>query len=180
MDPVSERNAVLARLEHAVALLTQSMSPELVPPAGAQVGYAIRGARDKNGIAAVEDRISGPAGAMKTGGPCLFGTDEEIARVILTVMRFDPRRRCAALLRYSDRALKVLDESLFLEAVSFDATKAPPGISTMDWGVASCCKEEVPDVIYSRGSRDTGAVLILLGEDPAGVANNIIICSNRI
>jgi len=177
MDPSSERNAVIAHLEKAVALLQQSMNPKLIPPNGAQIGYALRGARDKNGIAAVEGRI---AGAGKSPGPCMFGTDEEIARVILTVMKFDPLRRSAALLRFSDRVLDVLDNDLFLECVPYDTPKTPPGLSTMDWGIASCCKDEVPDVIYSRGTGSSAASLIILGENPVDVANNIIICSNRI
>lgn len=180
MDPVSERSAVLAQLEQAVALLKQSMSPALVLPTGAQIGYAIRGARDKGGIASVEGRISGPAGAMKTGGPCSFGTDEDIARVILTILKFDPLRRSAALLRLTDRALDVLDGDLFLECVSYDGSKTRSGISTMDWGIASCCNKEVPDVIYPENNRNPDATLILLGENPIDVANNIIICSNRI
>ena len=177
MDPTSERTAVIARLEKAVSLLEPAISPKLIPPDGAQIGYAIRGARDKNGIAAVEGRI---AGAGKPSGSCTFGTDEAIARILLTVMKFDPLRRSAALLRFSDRALDVLDGDLFLDCVAYDAAKAPKGISTMDWGIASCCRDEVPDVIYAENSQDPHAPLIILGEDPVEVANNIIICSNRV
>lgn len=180
MDPSSERTAVLDQLEQAVLLLAQSMSPSLLPPAGAQIGYAIRGARDNNGVAAVNGRIRETRGSGPVKNPCAFGTDEEIARVILTVTKFDPRRRCAALLRFSGRALEVLEEDLFLECISYDTSRAPPGISTMDWGIASCCRDEVPDVIYAGGTGSGDAPLILLGEEPAGVANNIIICSNRI
>lgn len=180
MDPSSERNSVLVQLENAVALVAPSMNPKLVSVAGTQIGYAIRGARDKNGIAAVGGRIRETSGAVQAGGSCAFGTDEEIARVILTVMKFDSRRRCAALLRFSERALDILDEDLFLECVSYDASRAPPGISTMDWGIASCCKNEVPDVIFAVGPGAGAVPLILLAEEPAGVANNIIICSNRI
>ncbi|MDD4137409.1 MAG: thiamine-phosphate synthase family protein [Methanoregula sp.] len=180
MDPVLERREVLVRMEDAVALLTRSMSPQLVPPGGAQIGYAIRGARDRGGIAAVEGKISVTDGGVHPGGPASFGSDEEIARVILTVMKFDPRRRSAAFLRFSGRALRLLDEDLFLECVPRDTAKAPQGISTMDWGVATVCKKGVPDVIYPRDSGGADGTLILLGEDPVDVANNIIICSNRI
>ena len=180
MDPASERNAVLADLTRAVALLEQSMSTKLVPLNGAQIGYAIRGARDKGGIASVQGRISGSAGSMKAGGPCMFGTDEEIARVILTVLKFDPRRRSAALLMFSDRARDVLEGNLFLECAAYDTARAPAGISTMDWAVAACCKKEVPDVMYPGSGDEGGAPLIILGEDPVDVANNIIICSKRI
>ncbi len=145
-----------------------------------QIAFALRGAREKSGIAAVEGGLAEQDGELHAGGPCSFGCDEPAARVLVTVMKFDPLRRSAALLRCSDRALRVLDEDLFLDCVSFDAAHAPQGISTMDWGIASCCREEVPDVMYSRGSRGAGAVLVLLGEDPVDVANNIIICSNRL
>lgn len=177
MDPTSERNAVIAQLGKALAPLADSISQTLIPPAGAQVGYAIRGARDKDGVAAVVGRITG---AGKPAGACSFGTDEEIARVILTIMKFDPLKRSAAILRFSERALDVLDNDLFLECASFDAARAPKGISTMDWGIASCCREEVPDVIYAKNCSDPNATLIILGEEPVEVANNIIICSNRV
>ncbi|AGB02800.1 thiamine-phosphate synthase family protein [Methanoregula formicica] len=177
MDPTFERNAVIAQLEKAIAPLAESISQKLIPPTGAQIGYAIRGARDNGGVAAVEGRITG---AGKPAGACAFGADEEIARVILTVMKFDPLRRSAAILRYSDRALDVLDGNLFLECASFNAARAPNGINTMDWGIASCCREEVPDVIFTEDRSDKNAPLILLGEEPVDVANNIIICSNRI
>jgi predicted fused transcriptional regulator/phosphomethylpyrimidine kinase len=180
MDPVQERREVLVRMEDAVALLARSMSPQLVPPPGAQIGYAIRGARDKDGVAAVAGRISVTGGNILPGGPASFGTDEEIARIILTVMKFDPVRRSAALLRFSERALLVLDEDLFLDCVPCDTAMVPQSISTMDWGIAAACKKGVPDVIYSRGGTTGRGALIILGEDPVDVANNIIICSNRI
>jgi hydroxymethylpyrimidine/phosphomethylpyrimidine kinase len=177
MDPTTERNAVIAQLERAVASLAESISPELIPPRGAQIGFAIRGARDRNGVAAVEGRIAGPG---KSAGPCVFGTDEEIARVILTVMKFDPLRRSAAVLRFSDRVLDVLDGDLFLECAAYSGAKAPKGISTMDWGIASCCREEIPDVIFTEDAGGESPLLIIIGEEPVDVANNIIICSNRI
>lgn len=177
MDPTAERSTVIAQLESALAPLAESINAKLIPASGAQVGYAIRGARDKNGIAAIEGRITGTG---KPAGACAFGMDEEIARVILTVMKFDPLYRSAALLHCSGRALDVLDGDLFLECVSFDATKAPKGISTMDWGIASCCRDRIPDVIYAENGRAATSPLILLAEDPVDVVNNIIICSNRI
>lgn len=180
MDPVQERREVLERMEEAIALLARSMSPQLAPPGGAQLGYAIRGARDKSGIAAVPGKIAAEGGNVKPDGPATFGNDEEIARILLTAMKFDPRRRSAALLRFSDRILRVLDEDLFLECVPMDAAAVPAGISTINWGVAAACKEGVPDVIYPKGGRGAPAALILFGEDPVDVANNIIICSNRI
>jgi hydroxymethylpyrimidine/phosphomethylpyrimidine kinase len=177
-DSARERNDILDALTGAAGLLTRSMDARLIPPHGARLGYAIRGARDKEGVAAVKGGIVAGREELPTAGPCEFGGDADIARIILTVMRFDPGIRSAASLRCSGAVLKVM-ERLLLDCRSFEPGKAPSGISTMDWSIASCCKEGVPDVCYPYQWGDE-SVFIILGEDPAGVSNNIIMISNRI
>ena len=56
----------------------------------------------------------------------------------------------------------------------------PPGVQTMDWGVASCCREGVPDAIYDRGAVGKEPMIRVLAEDPVMVAHNILKLSNRI
>jgi len=120
------------------------------------------------------------AGAVvRASGSCAFGADEEISRIVLTAMKFDPVMRSAAILRYSPAVISVL-EDMFLECRSFDPGGEPPGISTMDWGVASCCRDGVPDVIFDRGTREDEPRIRLFGEDSLDVSNNIIMLSNRI
>ena len=158
MDPVQERKDVLALLTRVVgpARAIHAVT-QLIPPRGAQIGYAIRGHGTWAGwLRSTDGSLSGD-GKPRIGGPCTFGCDEEIARALITVMRFDPRRRSAALVRFSDRATRVLEDDLFLECASYDPKKAPGGISTMDWSIASCCRAEVPDVIFPRGPHDRDA-----------------------
>jgi thiamine-phosphate diphosphorylase len=179
MDPVQERTEALGLLNRAVETIVQSLDARLIPTYGLQIGFAIRGARDKGGIAAVDGRIMVRDGKL-SAGPCSFGCDEEIARALVTIMRFDSLRRSMGLVRFSDRALRVLEDDLFLECASYDPENAPGAISTMDLGVASCCRKEVPDVIFPQGIDGKDGIILILGEDPNDVANNIIICSNRI
>jgi hydroxymethylpyrimidine/phosphomethylpyrimidine kinase len=178
-DPGRERSDVLERLAQATALLERSLDVRLIPTKGANLAYAIRGARDKNDVAAVQGGIINENGKPHAAGPGAFGGDEGTARVVLTVMKFDPLMRSAATLRFSKNTLMVI-ESLLLECTSFDRTREPPGISTMDWGVASCCKEGVPDVCYDYGGTGKEAIIRFLGENPIDVTNNIIMISNRI
>jgi thiamine-phosphate diphosphorylase len=179
-NPAQERTDVLETLESAKQQLEKNLRADLIPLEGVSFGYAIRGARDAGGIVAISGRILRPAeGKFPLGGTCAFGADEEIARVILTVMKFDPRMRSAACIAYSSRAKSVLCDDLFLESASCDGA-AQPGISTMDWGIASCCRKGVPDVILYRERDPAGSRILLFGEEPADVLNNIIICSNRI
>jgi hydroxymethylpyrimidine/phosphomethylpyrimidine kinase len=50
----------------------------------------------------------------------------------------------------------------------------------MDWGVASCCRSGVPDVIFDRGGMGKEPMIRILGEDPEVIVNNIIKLSARI
>lgn len=179
-DSARERNNILNALTDTAGLLTRSMDARLIPPHGARLGYAIRGARDKEGVAAVKGGgIVAGREELPAAGACEFGVDEDIARIILTVMRFDPGIRSAASLRCSGAVLKVM-ERLLLDCRPFEQGKAPAGIGTMDWNIASCCKEGVPDVCYPYPSGGDESVFIILGEDPVDVSNNIIMISNRI
>ena len=178
-DPSWERSDVLEKLTAAAAVLERSLDIRLIPKKGAMLAYAIHGARDKNGVAAVQGGIIAEHGKSHAAGPCTFGADEGIARIVLTVMKFDPQMRCVATLCFSRNVLIVI-ENLLLECTSFDPASEPPGISTMDWGVASCCKQGVPDVCYDTGGKGKEAIIRLFGEDPIDVSNNIIMISNRI
>jgi len=178
-DPARERSDVTERLAQATTLLVQSLDVRLIPSDGAKFAYALRGARDSEDVAAVQGGIINVKGKPHAVGPCTFRADEDTARLVLTAMKFDPAIRSAATLRFSKNTLKVI-ESLLLDCSSFDHTQAPPGIKTMDWGVASCCKEGVPDVCYDYGGTEKEPVIRIFGEKPIDVTNNIIMISNRI
>ena len=57
-DPGWERSDVLEKLTAASTLLERSMDISLIPENGAGLAYAISGARDKNGVAAVQGGIA--------------------------------------------------------------------------------------------------------------------------
>jgi predicted fused transcriptional regulator/phosphomethylpyrimidine kinase len=178
-DPVQERNEVLYRLDLAVSHLEEAMNPLLIPDSGVSLVYAVKGARDSNGIAGVPGGIVLRDGKVTTGGACAFGADEQCARVMLTAMKFDPLIRSAATIRFSENVLAVF-QAMYLECLSIDHTQKAKGISTLDFGVASCCNDGVPDIIYDRGGNKDLGIIHIFGEDPVVVTNNIIICSNRI
>ncbi|MDD1682623.1 MAG: phosphomethylpyrimidine kinase, partial [Methanoregula sp.] len=151
MDPAYERNNTLSALQAAVTRLEQSVKARLIPPEGISFGFAIRGARDSDGVAAVKGGIHNIAEERAAARPCAFGSDEPVVRIILTAMKFDPVIRSAALLQFSERALQVFENDLFLACALLDAASKNPGIGTMDWGIASCCGEDLPDVIFRKG-----------------------------
>lgn len=180
MDPAHERKAALDTLAAAAAQMVPLLNARLIPSDGISFGFALRGARDNSGVAAVSGGIKTGSGGHPVAGTCAFGTEEPVVRIILTAMKFDPVMRSGALLQFSDRALRIFEDDLFLECTLLGPALKNPGISTLDWGIASCCKEGVPDMIFRKGASAAESRIVLIGEGPTDVANNIIICSNRI
>jgi len=131
---------------------------------------------DNAEVEIVSVRVKGRARAV---GPVAFGASDHVARIVLTAMKFDPDVRCAANIRYTPGLVEACEEML-LSVCSFDRESQPPGVKTMDWGVASCCRDGVPDVIYDRGAVGKEAMIRILGEEPGVVVNNILKLSARI
>lgn len=175
----TERAYVIHRLESAVGQLVKGMAPALIPEVGTNIVYALAGAQESREVAGVMGRIVRVGGEVRPVGEVAFGASDHIARIVLTAMRFDERIRSAANIRFSEENVEIL-EAMLLEVRSFDRQREPPGVKTMDWGVASCCRDGVPDVIYDRGAVGKEPMVRILGEDPADVAQNIIKLSRRI
>ncbi len=105
-DPSHERSDAVEKLTQATLLLEQSLDVRLIPPGGVKFGYAIRGPRDKDDIAAVQGGIINQNSKPRAAGPCAFGADDEIARLVLTAMKFDPVMRSAATLHFSKNTIR--------------------------------------------------------------------------
>ncbi|MDH7593636.1 MAG: thiamine-phosphate synthase family protein [Methanomicrobiales archaeon] len=173
------REDILKRLRSAVEMLSAGMDVRLIPEVGSNIVYALPGAKEVSDVAGVLGRIVRMAGRVHPVGDMAFGASDHMARAVLTAMRFDPGIRSAANIRFSEGILSIL-EGLMLEVRSFDRGREPAGIKTMDWGVAACCRDGVPDAIYDRGAMGKEPMIRLFGEDPVQVAENIIKISTRI
>ncbi len=171
---LEERREVLECLRVAAADLAKKVDPRLIPDTGLAFGFALRGSRDETGVAAVTGGIR-----QNRLGACEFSADPAIARIIVTAIKFDPSIRSAAVVRCTPELYRVA-ENLFFEVCTFDPAREPPGISSMDWGVASCCRDGVPEVIASRSAVEKSALLRFLGANPEDVVTNIVKLSNRL
>jgi predicted fused transcriptional regulator/phosphomethylpyrimidine kinase len=167
-----DRHAVQERLTEAVRELTNFMDPRLVPEVGTNIVYALSGAREILDVAGVEGRLVRLKDSVHPVGGIEFGASDHMARAVLTAMKYDPSVRSMANIRFSDTTLDIMDE-MMLEICEFDRSREPPGLQTMDWGVASCCKDGVPDAIFDRGTVGKEAMIRITGEDPIAVARII-------
>jgi thiamine-phosphate diphosphorylase len=176
---IDEKQIIISKLTSAISTLASSLHRDFIPGSGADIAYAKAGARDLHDIATTGGGIRVINDEVCRPGEVVFGAGGLPARVLLTAMKFDPRVRSVGIIRCTPWVVRMLDE-LFFESCSFDPRKEPKGISTMDWGVALCCRNGVPDVIYNYGAEDREAIVRFFGEEPGEVANNIIMVSARI
>jgi hydroxymethylpyrimidine/phosphomethylpyrimidine kinase len=171
---------LLARITDAIGHLSRSAHPATFLLGGIRIGFCREGPLQGTDVAAgsiTPNRDQGvPAGGQQ---PPAFGSDMEISRVLITIARFDRQIRAVGVVAFSQDLLESC-EGLLYETAGFDSGHTPPGISTMDWGVASCCKDGVPDVIYDRGTHDMSGSLRFLGEEPGEVATKILKAIARI
>jgi len=173
------RESVLTMLRAAVEQLETTMQAGLIPEVGTNICYALPDARENDDVAAVEGRIVRLGDRVHAVGQVAFGASDHVATIVLTAMKFDPDVRSAANIRYSPELI-TLCEDLYLEICSFDRRDEPPGTRTMDWGVAFCCRNGVPDVIFDRGAVGKEPMIRILAQNPMEVATIIGRISTRI
>jgi hydroxymethylpyrimidine/phosphomethylpyrimidine kinase len=165
--PAEERSLALARLSDAILQIDiATLSPLLIPAGGIELAFALPRAASPDAVACVHITPEGPRRAA------FFGSGGEAVRSVLTAHRFDAKIRAAGVIRYSDMALAVI-EDLLLQVCVFDRAREPPGITSMHWGVAGCCRDGVPDAVYDIGGGGREGRIRLFAEDPAEVARRI-------
>ena len=156
---------IIRELETAAGIMRNLTYPPLIPEGGISLAYARAGARTLDDVGAVaEDHI-------------FCAADLPVCRMVLTALRFDPKIRCALILRYDEKVIAAGD-AMLLEICSFNRAQEPPGDTTHDWGIAFCCEKSdgVPDIIYDTGCAGKEPLIRLLGENPTKVLASI----NRI
>jgi len=174
----AERYAVLANIRSAVALLEATPEVrELVAEVQMNVGMALPYPTGIKDVAAVEGRIvKMPKGVSATGCPW-FGASSHVARTILAVMSFDPKKRAAINLRYDEGIVEAL-KALGYTASFYDRREEPAEIKNREggttfWGAEQAVKRaggKVPDAIYHVGDWGKEPIVTVVGESAQEVA----------
>lgn len=170
----AQRYMTLVELEEAIIRLVPRLTRELVPEVGMNFVFALPHARYFEDVCGLEGRIVGMGGGASRTGCLAFGSSRHVARIVLTAMRYDADKRSALNLRYSEANLKKL-RRLGLSVGSFDRSKEPKQVKTMEWGTSSAIEALgfVPDVIYDKGGMGKEPMIRVIGDSPANVLDKI-------
>ena len=175
-----ERYRVIQELKEALETLKQKSMGHLIPEVSSNLGYALPGAEGVEDVAAFPGRIVRLKDTVASLSDPEFGASRHIAKIILTVMNFDPGYSSAMNIRYSKENMAQLRGKGFLIG-HFDRKLEPRQVkekegSSLEWGVQTVIRRQkkVPDFIYDEGDVGKEPMIRVLGRNPKEVVQKVV------
>lgn len=163
---------VLEAMQEAGRRLEELNMVEVIPAAGMDMGYAVRGAGTPGDVAAFPGGIGSENGRVSVRGMARFGVLSDAARMCLACMRRYPYLRADATIR-CDQALVEKAREKGLNVVFRDRRQEPVGVRTGEDGRLDFPMEGLlgqaegpPDMIYDLGGAPEEPNTLLFGRDP--------------
>ncbi len=173
------RTHVIEELDKAVERLKRLNIGHLIPEVQSNLAYAIPFAESVEDVASFPGRIVRLVNTIATLSSARFGASRQIHHLVLAAMDYDPDRRAAMSIAYSDTLVRRI-RSLGYTVAEFDRSRTPPDLqqeegSTLAWGVQDVMEElgKVPDAIFDRGAVGKVPMIRIFGTDPGSIVNLI-------
>lgn len=173
------RANVVEELDKALERLKRLNIGHLVPEVQSNLAYAIPHAESVQDVASFPGRIIRIGNTVDNLASAKFGASRQIHHLVLAAMDYDPERRAAMTIAYSDTAVRRV-KSLGYAVAEFDRSRTPPDLqqeegSTLAWGVQDVMEElgRVPDAIFDRGAVGKVPLIRLFGKDPGSIVDII-------
>jgi len=173
------RTHVIEELDKALERLKRLNIGHLIPEVQSNLAYAIPFAESVEDVASFPGRIIRLVNTVATLSSAKFGASRQIHHLVLAAMDYDPQRRAAMGIAYSDTLVRRI-RSLGYTVAEFDRSRTPPEIqqeegSTLAWGVQDVMEElgKVPDAIFDRGAVGKVPMIRVFGKDPGSIVNLI-------
>ncbi len=173
------RTHAIEELDKALERLKRLNIGHLIPEVQSNLAYAIPFAESVDDVASFPGRIVRLVNTVATLSSARFGASRQIHHLVLAAMEYDPERRSAMSIAYSDTLVRRI-RSLGYTVAEFDRSRTPPDLqqeegSTLAWGVQDVMEElgKVPDAIFDRGAVGKVPMIRIFGKDPGSIVNLI-------
>ena len=189
---------IIEKLEMALQVLEQSPEfAEIIPEVRSNIVMARENAQTIQDVAGIPGRITIVNGLPKAVARPDYGASSHMARLVLSIMKYDPDKRSAINIKYHPHLVEIC-QKLGLVVSSYDRNQEPLEVkkeegSTISWGVKVAVEnlktvqdglvrevtdgnlpevldDAVPDVIYHTGGWGKEPIIVLLGKNPVEVA----------
>ncbi len=173
------RTEVIEELGKALERLKRLNIGHLIPEVQTNLAYAIPYAESVHDVASFPGRIIRLVNSVGTLASARFGASRQIHHLVLAAMDYDPTRRAAMGILYSDTLVRRIG-SLGYTVAEFDRNRTPPDLqkeegSTLAWGVQDVMEElgRVPEAIFDRGAVGKVPMIRIFGNNPASIVDLI-------
>jgi hydroxymethylpyrimidine kinase / phosphomethylpyrimidine kinase / thiamine-phosphate diphosphorylase len=169
-----------AALQEAFHKLQNARIGHLIPDVQSNLGYALENAAAEEDVVAFPGRIVRLHDSIAAASGPLPGASRHIAKIILTLLRYDRQYRSAMNIRYSSDTIERC-RARGLRVAEFNRREEPRGekeaeISTLEWGTNLVLSQSktIPDIIFDTGDAGKEPMIRVLGTTPMDVADKII------
>ncbi|MCX8170677.1 MAG: bifunctional hydroxymethylpyrimidine kinase/phosphomethylpyrimidine kinase [Candidatus Bathyarchaeota archaeon] len=177
----ASKYSVLKSVNEAKRILESSPHiGSLAPEVGINIAMALPYAESVKDVAAIPGRLMRVFDNVRSSSYPEFGASSHLARYLLEIMKYDPSKRAAINIRFSEDILALLGEEN-LRISYYDRGEEPEEVKriegmTIPWGVKQAIARVggIPDVIYHRGDVGKEPMIIVFGEDATKLAEKIV------
>lgn len=171
----AERYRVISKMHDALRLLESSpqlskLTPECQINLVMALPYPF--ADSIEAVCGIPGRITNIGGRLRPSSCPTFGASRHLARLIITVMEYNPNVRSAMNIKYSKEIIEACKKLGWIVSY-YDRSKEPEEVkakegATIPWGTREAIKSigKVPDVIYHTGDYGKEPMIVILGRDP--------------
>ncbi len=171
-----EKKSVVESIEAAIrCFVSDKNAYKLIPEVGVNIVAALEDAKTLGEVAGVSGRLVRCGEEVVLAGSVKFNGSVHVSRIVLTVMKYDPVKRAAMNIRFSEEILRACEKLCFAVS-SFSRDNQPSDSSTMEWGTAEAIKRlgKVPDIIYDKGGVGKEAMIRIIGRDSVSVIESAL------
>jgi predicted fused transcriptional regulator/phosphomethylpyrimidine kinase/diadenosine tetraphosphate (Ap4A) HIT family hydrolase len=171
----------IENLEKAIKILQNCPEfNEFIPEVRSNIVMAIENAKNINDVAGIPGRITSVHGKPKVFMKPEFGVSSHMARLVLSIMKFDPSKRSAINIIYNSKIIEIC-QKLGLKISYYDRKEEPESVKmieggTIPWGVEAAIKRigDVPDIIYHKGAWGKEPSIALIGTNAVEVVKMVV------
>jgi predicted fused transcriptional regulator/phosphomethylpyrimidine kinase/diadenosine tetraphosphate (Ap4A) HIT family hydrolase len=176
----------IENLKKAVKIIQNSEEfAAFIPEVRSNIVMAKDNAKDVNDIAGIPGRITIVHGKPKAFVEPEFGVSSHMARLVLSMMKYDSSKRSAMNIKYNPKIIEIC-EKLGLKVSFYDRNDEPEDIrqvegGTIPWGVKTAIKRigDIPDIVYHKGAWGKEPSITLIGTSAVDVAK-MAVCIARL
>jgi len=182
----SERYRCIMELKGAVQRLQEARCGNIIPEIQSNFAFALPYAENSEDVAAIPGRLIRVGEHARTLHDPEFAASSHVAKIVLTVMRYDGTYRSAIDIKFSDELVSICRE-LGYDLDEFSRANEPEDVkqregSSLEWGTNDVLsrRNTIPDMIFDRGDIGKEPVIRILGRTPTEVAEKVLRISDTL